>query len=202
MDIVIPISGAVILIVALVGTVELATRRRHRRIAAGFAARGIKVVAVRFTTIPSMRDVVEYISPEGELRQASILRGAADLFKDVPFQVVLKERYEQEKSELIRVVKLAAAYSRLPGFDDYKSLVRELAACAGTVTIEESASSKAGGRRFAPMLQCLETMSIGSKNTDRLLELTVDGTRIDVGWSVRDEPPKRQLVVTAARPRV
>src|SRR5207247_3383110 len=94
-----------------------------------------------------------------------------------------------------------AAYSRLPGYDETRSLVRALATGIDPVTIEESASDGQANWRFAPVLQCLQAMRIGSEGSaDQIRDLVVDRTNhIDVRWSLQGESPHRALVVTADR---
>lgn len=188
---------AVVATLAVVG--QLLERRRRRRIVEMIAASGGKFVKTKFTSIPSFRHVVDYIGPDGELRRASLLRGANSLSEDQPFQLVLKEQYQKSKFDQLAALKLTAQYSQLPGFDEYKALLRELAAGSKeSVTIEETPSSAQAKWGFAPVLQCIETMSITSDaNSEHLLDLVVDGKNLNVLWSIKGESPHRLLKVTA-----
>jgi hypothetical protein len=172
--------------------------RRRRLISKTIVEAGGRVVAFRMTAFPVDRTIVEYISSQGELRQASMIRGQTQLQNDRTFECALRDQYQNTKSDLMAAVQLASQFSRLPGLDAWNLLARELA--SGTLksaTIEESAGDGQARWRFAPTLQCLEAMSIGSKApSSKVLELTVDGRQLDVQWSVEGAAPHRSLTVT------
>lgn len=196
----------VLIMIAVVATFfgvgTLVHRRRHRRIREMIAAMGGEVVAMVFTPFPSAGTRVDYIGPQGELRRAVVLNGRTEFCEDRPFELVLSEKYKRDPSEMLSAVMLAASYSKLPGYEDYKALILELAAGpAESVTIDEAASDASAERRFAPMVQCFEAVSIGSKSAAKhLLNLVVDGKNLDVEWSVQGLAPNRSFVVKAVRP--
>jgi hypothetical protein len=190
-------------IAALVAIGQLLQRRRCRQIDDIIAALGGQVVSIRYTAMPCIRNIVEYIGPQGELRQAWLARGETQLRDDRPFQVALRDQYRNSTVDLLAALRLAAQYHRLPGFEEYKSLLRDLA--AGTLesaTIQEAPGDGQPRWRFAPMLQCIEAMSIGSKTlSDQTLRLKVDGGNVDVHWSIQGTIPNRSLLVRAIGPR-
>jgi hypothetical protein len=96
---------------------------------------------------------------------------------------------------------LTGELSKLPGFEAYKAIVRELAmGLAESVSIHESPSDATSPRRFAPVLQCLEAASISSAaGSGRTLKLVADKINIDVRWSLEGEPPNRLLTLMAIR---
>jgi hypothetical protein len=204
------LGSACAILAAAVVVGQAMERRRRRQIREKIVGEGGQVVVIKFTTIPSFGNVVHYIGRQGELREAVWPRGAADRIRDRPFQVLLRERYERSRlrhisdsePDLLPSLMLAAEYSRLPGFDAYKALMRDLAGgLAEVASIEESPADEKGRWRFAPMLQCLEAASISSKESaSQILELVVDGRRIDVNWTVEGVAPHRLLVIkTVAR---
>jgi|SRR5690349_4662449 len=187
------------LYVVLIATAVLLRRRRRRRLTAMVEARGGKVVKIGFSPTPhALRDFVDYVGPQGELRRAFRWQRASDLSDDQPFQHVLREKYENSRSDsLLRAVELAAAQSRLPGFDEYQALARELAAGSiESVTVEESPSDSAPKWRFAPVVQCLEAANIASdRRSEQVLDLVVGGKNVELHWSVQGIAPHRVLVV-------
>lgn len=148
----------VAVVATLFGVGTLVHRRRHRRIREMIAAMGGEVVAIGYSPFPSAGTLVDYIGPQGELRRAVMLNGQTELREDRPFELVMREKYERDSSEMLSALMLAASYSKLPGYQDYKALILEVTAePKESVTINEAASDASAERRFAPMVQCFET---------------------------------------------
>jgi hypothetical protein len=180
---------------------QLIQRRRHRRMAAEIVSYGGKVVAFKSVVKDqTFRNVIDYIGPDGELRRAELLYGAKRLSNNRPYQQVLKEQFETSRgNQMLRGLRLAAACFDLPGNAEYISMIRELATgSVGSVIVEESPANHDAGRRFAPILQCLEAAGIADEpNAGQDLALVVDGKiNVVVRWSATGETPRRRLIVT------
>jgi hypothetical protein len=191
------------LLAALITAGVLLHRRRLRRINEMVAAVGGKVVRIGFTG-PPLRDLVDYVGPQGELRRAFLSRRAAGLSDDQPFQCVLREDYENSRSDLLRTITLAAKQSLLPGRDEYLALALELAAGSiESATVEETPSVPKPRWRFALVLQCFEAADIvAERSSEHILDLVVNGTPVDLHWSVQGVAPHRLLVVRRVPSRV
>lgn len=189
-------------IVAMTGAAGvLKLRRRRRRIEQTIAARGGRVVFVKWGSRGgSLREVVRYLGPQGELREALVAANAATLTQDRPFQDVLREKYERYESDMLAKLMLASECARLPGAEVFKAIVRELAADPNeSMSVQESPADAAKQPNFAPLLQRVEAASITSKS-DNILELVADGKTLDVRWSLQGEAPHRTLTLTALAP--
>jgi hypothetical protein len=188
-------------IATLIAVGRVIERRRRRQINRIVAGIGGRVVAIRGYSTPTTR-IVDYIRPQGELRRASLRSGETRLSDDRQFQLVLRDQYQDSRSEALASLRLAAQYSKLPGFQEYQSLVRRLAAGSlPSATIHELPGDGQEEWKFAPILQCIEAVSIGSiALPTQTLELRVDGNKFKMRWSVEGTVPRRSLVVKVTRP--
>ncbi len=185
---------------AFVTFVIAVERRRHQRLTAILEARGLKVVKYAYHR-DAKRRVVDYISPEGDLRQATVHLKTGELRNERPFVEVLKEQFQDPKtSPDMRHMILALGQSKLPGQNEYhsiaKSLLSNAAAGPAAARIEESSTNATEQRRFVQLLQCFEAGRISSTNeASDVIELYVGHKRLDLQWTVEGVAPNRVLVV-------
>jgi hypothetical protein len=185
-------------VIALITVGILVRRRRYRRIAELVVARGGTVVRTHTVVAPSIKDVVEYVSANGELRQAAFERGQSELTDDEPYQHVLKRNHANADNNVLASLKLVVECDRLPGIKQYKSIVQDLARGEReSICIEETNSSAAAEIRFAPVLQCIEALNVGDDSGDpQLLDLMIDGQRTRIRWQIAGTSPRRVLTLT------
>lgn len=186
------------IIASLIAMGVILERRRCRRITEIIEARGGRVLAIKRTLPSSQRRIIRYIGPQGELRQALVdSKGMSDLTDDQPYQDVLRQPFERKKPKtLLDDLQLAAECSKLPGHAAYEAAIKKLAIdSAPSIQISEFPLNQ----KFAPMLQYLEAAALHVASGDpHLLELSANGSNINIRWSVTGSPPHRMLTIEMA----
>jgi len=211
MEIIIVCIVAAELIVLVILTAYWVERRLERRITGLIQPQGGKLVAVSIhlkqhgRRVRSMRSA-RYIAITGEMRAATYelkpwLKLA--LIDDQPYQVVLRENYNESRREMLDKLVLIGEQQKLPGREAFHQIVLELARDPDkAVLLNESDLTTSSRWRFAPILQFLECSDILDDDAvPRMVEMVMNGKPVNVHWNVDGEAPNRTLTLWCEPPK-
>ena len=190
--------------------------RRRQQVMAMIADRGGEYISWGLSGPGARLIDVKYIAADGDLRLAGVsFKGGLHIVTDRPYQTEMKEKLERASSTMDKLV-LIVACMRLPGYEAFLQMVRELAqGSTNCVVVKEDAAPARTGWRFAPILQCIEchhilphieppdappTQTAPLKAaSERVLEMEAYGRRTDISWEVKGDRPHRSLLLMRAR---